>query len=217
MKLKSFGCSFTYGTDLSDCDIPAIGLPSQQTWPALLAQNYNLEYESYAWPGIGNLQILNAVLEQCSFDDPAVYVVNWTWADRFDFIDSETEHWITLRPDGDTKQHQLYYRYFYDQYHTMLTNSTYIKTTIDILKSQNIKFIMTLMDTTLFDPVDPNWQDPRSISFLQKQIKPYITYFDNDTFLNWSRKKGFEISKTLHPLEDAHQSAFELIKSYNLV
>ena len=152
MKLKSFGCSFTYGSDLADCDFPEWGA-SQHTWPALLAKNYNLEYECCAWPGIGNLQIMNSVLEQCSLRDPSVFVINWSWLDRFDFIIPETEHWNTLRPDGDTKQHRLYYKYFYNQYHTMLTNASYIKTTIDILQSQNIQFMMTVMDTTLFDEV----------------------------------------------------------------
>jgi hypothetical protein len=99
----------------------------------------------------------------------------------------------------------------------MLTNASYIKTTADILNSRGIKFIMTLMDTTLFDEINSKWQDPRSISLLQKEIKPYITWFENQTFLNWAKQKGFPISETLHPLEDAHQAAFELIRSYNLV
>ena len=76
---------------------------------------------------------------------------------------------------------------------------------------------MTLMDTTMFDVVDPLWQEPRSVSLLQKEIKPFITNFEELTFLEWSKKKGFPISKTLHPLDEAHQAAFELIKSYNLV
>jgi hypothetical protein len=217
MKLKSFGCSFTYGSDLHDCDIPLWGA-SQYTWPALLAKKHNLEYECYAHPGIGNLQIMHEVLTQASFDDPSIYIVNWTWLDRFDFIDPVKDQiWHTLRPTGDNHEHQLYYQYFYNQYHTMLTNSSYIKTAIDILKLKNIQFIMTLMDTTLFDEVDPGWQDPRSISLLQKEIKPYITWFENKTFLEFSKEKGFPISETLHPLEDAHQAVFELIRSYNLV
>lgn len=212
MVLKSFGCSFTYGSDLRDCDIPDWGA-SQHTWPALLAKSLDLEYKCYAFPGIGNLQIMNSVLEQCSFKDSAVFVINWTWLDRFDFMACDTELWETLRPDGTTKHHHLYYKYFYNQYHTMLTNASYIKTTIDILKSRNIQFIMTLMDTILFDIVDPSWQDPRSITLLQKEIRPYITDFENKTFLEYSKQKGFPISETLHPLEDAHQAAFELVKS----
>jgi hypothetical protein len=220
MKLKSFGCSFTYGSDLHDCLNSLINIPfnaSQFTWPALLANENNLTYECHARSGIGNLQIMHETLTQASLNDPSIYVVNWTWADRFDFLDPLTEQWHTLRPDGNTREHQLYYRYFYNQYYTMLTNASYIKTTADILNSRGIKFIMTLMDTTLFDEINSKWQDPRSISLLQKEIKPYITWFENQTFLNWAKQKGFPISETLHPLEEAHQAAFELVRSYNLV
>jgi hypothetical protein len=155
MKLKSFGCSFTYGSNLSDCDIPVFG-PSQHTWPALLAQSLRIEYECYAYPGIGNLQIYQNVLDQVRLKDSNFFIINWTWLDRFDFIDPVQEHWHTLRPDGNTSEHQLYYKHFYNQYHTMLTNASYISSTISILTQYNIKFIMTIMDETLFDDIDPN-------------------------------------------------------------
>lgn len=212
MVLKSFGCSFTYGSDLADCDIPEWGA-SLSTWPALLAKSLNYDYECYACPGSGNLQIYQAILKEIPLINSTVFVINWTWLDRFDFIDPSNESWDTLRPNGNTHEHQLYYRHFYNQYHTMLTNGSYINSTISLLTKHNIKFIMTLMDTTMFDIVDPSWQDPRSITLLQKEIKPYITNFDGLTFLEWSKQKGFPISETLHPLEAAHQQAFELIKS----
>jgi hypothetical protein len=212
MKLKSFGCSFTYGSDLHDC-IYAPFESSYSTWPALLANSIDAEYSCYAHPGIGNLQIYQTVLDQVILKDSDFFVVNWTWLDRFDYIDPLQEHWNTLRPDSNTPKHQLYYRYFYNQYHTVLTTGSYISSTIGILNQHNIKFIMTLMDETFFEDIDPNWQLPRPVKLLQDNIKNYITKFNNKTFLEFSKEKGFPISKTLHPLEDAHQAAFELIKS----
>lgn len=217
MKLKSFGCSFTYGSDLAGCDIPELGTASRFTWPALLAQSLNAEYECYARPGIGNLQIYNSVLNHVRLTDSDFFIINWTWSDRFDFMDPLSEDWVTLRPDGNNKEHELYYKHFYNQYHSMITNASYINSAIHLLKKHNIKFIMTAMDTVLFDTVDPNWQDPRSISVLQNEIKPYITDFNGQTFLEWSKSNGHKISPTLHPLEEAHRAGFELIKSYNLV
>jgi hypothetical protein len=215
MKLKSFGCSFTYGSDLSDC-LPQFDVEgySKKTWPALLAQSQGLEYECHAYPGIGNLQIMNSVLTQAELCDPAKFIINWTWIDRFDYLDPMNETFLTLRPDGDSPQHQLYYRYFYNQYHTMLTNSAYISSTIAILKSYDIPFLMTIMDKTIIDSVDPGWQDPRPIQVLQKTITPYLNWFEDQTFLDWSYKKGYPISDTLHPLDSAHQAAFELIKNH---
>lgn len=214
MMLKSFGCSFTFGSDLLDCDQHQA---SQQTWPALLAKDLNYDYECYAQPGIGNLQIYHELLSQLPLSDSDMFIINWTWADRFDFIDPLNEMWHTLRPDGDTKEHQLYYKHFYNQYHTMMTNTAYISSAIELLNKYNKKFIMTCIDNVLFDIVNPDWQDPRSITLLQNEIRPHITWFEDQTFLEYSKEKGFPISETLHPLEDAHQAAFELIKSYNLV
>ena len=57
----------------------------------------------------------------------------------------------------------------------------------------------------------------KAIQELQEYIRPHMITFEDQTFLEWSRKKGFPISETLHPLEEAHQAALELIKNYNLV
>jgi hypothetical protein len=211
MKIKSFGCSFTYGSDLHDCDDQPFEA-SQSTWPALLSKSLEAEYECYAHPGIGNLQIYQTVLDQVRLTDSDFFVINWTWLDRFDFIDPLQEHWNTLRPDGETATHKLYYKNFYSQYHTMLTNASYISSTISILNQYNVKFIMTIMDETLFEDINPNWQLPRPIKILQDQIKPCIIKFGDKTFLEFSKEKGFPISENLHPLEDAHQAAFKLIR-----
>jgi hypothetical protein len=85
MKIKSFGCSFIFGTDLAD---ETRGEPyaqsSQLTWPALLAQDLGLEYECHARPGSGNLRILEKILS-ISIQTPATFVIGWTWIDRFDY------------------------------------------------------------------------------------------------------------------------------------
>ncbi len=87
MILKSFGCSFVYGTDLAD-DPNGFGKKpaSQLTWPALLAKHFNWDYQCFAKPGIGNLQILARLLDSLAVDQPAFFVVTWTWIDRFDYI-----------------------------------------------------------------------------------------------------------------------------------
>lgn len=219
MKLKSFGCSFIYGSELhvnlkeNNC----IGFPlSYNTWPSLLANHYQLEFENYAWPGIGNLRILEQVLSQAELTDPAVFVIGWTWLDRFDFFEYGTERWDTLRPGDNSELHKMYYKYFYHQYHTMLNNASYILTAINVLNSKNIPFLMTMMDNTLFDPIDPDWQDSYALRSLQQMIKPYITWFDNTNFLDWSRKNNYSVSKSWHPLDDAHIAAAEyMIKVFD--
>ena len=63
MNLKSFGCSFIYGSELSD-EIPnnTHRHHSKLTWPGQLAQHLNYDYLCYARPGAGNLQIAEQVL-----------------------------------------------------------------------------------------------------------------------------------------------------------
>jgi hypothetical protein len=227
MKLKSFGCSFTFGTDLAD---DGRGEPyaksSQLTWPALLAKDLNYEYNCYARPGSGNLRILETILTQASdFTANDLFVIGWSWIDRFDYTVELTgrDHiydvvglnvWRTIMPvDADNKAH-IYYKELHSEFRDKLTTLINIKIAIDTLKQKNIPFVMTYMDDLMFDT---KWHATSAIVDLQEYILPYMTTFEGNTFLNWSKQKGFPISETLHPLEAAHQAGFELIRSYNLV
>ena len=204
MKLKSFGCSFIFGSDLADCTDRH---HSCLTWPALIAQKLDLTYECHAWPGIGNLQIMHRVLEQISDSEHSVFVINWTWLDRFDYMHPVNESFLTLRPDGDLAEHRLYYKHFYNQYHTVLTNAAWIVSVIAMLQARNIKFVMTCMDSILMETINPNWQDPRSVTLLQNLIGPHLSWFDGKSFLEWSRSKGYPESDSWHPLQQAHEAA----------
>jgi hypothetical protein len=68
---------------------------------------------------------------------------------------------------------------------------------------------MTCIDELLFDQ---QWHTTPAVLELQEYISPYITQFEGQTFLDYTKEKGFPISETLHPLEAAHHAAFELIK-----
>lgn len=222
MILKSFGCSFIYGTDLADDGKGhLIAPPSQLTWPSLLAQNLKYDYKCYARAGSGNLRILEKILNESAQNDPAVFTVGWTWIDRFDYTSEITDRlrqidqvdnevWQTVLPINTDQRSTNYYRDLHSQYRDKLTNLIYIKTAIDLLKQKNIPFIMTYMDNILFET---QWQCPPGVKQLQDYILPYMTTFEGLTFLEYSKEKGFPISKTLHPLEPAHRAAFELIKN----
>jgi len=227
MLLKSFGCSFIFGSELHD---DGSNLDSAQyshfTWPALLAKDLNYKYNCLAQPGIGNLRILESILSQLSDPTPAVYVIGWSWIDRFDYtIPAQgyfnrrdlvsTDLWQTVMPGYTDSNTEFYYRNLHSQLRDKLQSLIYIKTAIDTLNQKNIPFIMTYMDDLL---LETQWHVTPAILDLQDYIHPYVINFDGDNFLEWSRKKGFPIgTQGKHPLEQAHQAAFELIKSYNLV
>lgn len=208
MKLKSFGCSFIFGTDLHDDGRGELrASPSQFTWPSLLSQHLGYEYECFARPGAGNLRILERVLLQAANPEPALFVIGWTWIDRFDYT-SLRDEWKTIMPVDTDAVAEVYYKNLHSQYRDKLTTLISIKTAVDMLKQTNRKFIMTHMDDLIWET---QWHCNPAILSLQNYVRPYFSDFENKTFLDWSRNKGFSISDMLHPLEDAHRSAADLV------
>ena len=210
MKLKSFGCSFIYGSDLSDQITykEFISEPSNSdfTWPALISKKLGLAYECYAWPGTGNFKILCDIVSQASLNDPSIFLINWTWIDRFDFVNS-LERWETLRPSEDSSKSEFYYRHFHSQLKDMVTSVYNVNTAIDFLQEREIPFVMSYMDYNMVQPIDPNWHDPKYLSVMQNKIKKHLIDFQGKNFLDWSKTLGFKISKHWHPLEEAHAEA----------
>jgi hypothetical protein len=217
MKLKSFGCSFIFGSDLADGGVDGYHTASNFTWPALLAQKFGVDYICYAHPGVGNLRILEQVLNQ-SVDADSLFVINWTWIDRYDhtataqyeydhlppFRISDSEAWRTILPADQTSLTKSYYKNLHSQYRDKLTTLCYIRTAIDTLNSLKIPFIMTFMDNLI---LETEWHSTPATLVLQDYVRPYLSTFDEQTFLEWSQHHNFSIGPGMHPLENAHQAA----------
>jgi len=218
MKLKSFGCSFIYGSDLADADRDYLAQPSQSTWPALLAQYLGHEYSCYARPGVGNLQILEQILNQAAGPDNAMFVVSWSWIDRYDCYNPDHkgklwDDWTTITPGDTGDLARVYYRDLHSEYRDKFTSLSYIKLAIDTLNQKGIPFVMTCVDELLFDQ---QWHTTPAVLDLQAKVKHHITQFEDQTFLDYSKEKGFPISQTLHPLEKAHSAAADyMIKVFD--
>jgi hypothetical protein len=212
MKLKSFGCSFFYGTDLSDQvnhDMPPFA-HSDLTWPALIAMDQKLQYECHAYPGSGNLRILCNIISQASLDDLSIFLINWTWIDRFDFVNN-SEQWNTLRPSEDDYVSKTYFKHLHSQIKDMITSIYAVNTAIDFLQQRKIPFVMTYMDHLLLEHIDPDWHDPKYISIMQNKITNFLVDFDGKNFLDWSKDQEFAISETWHPLDRAHRAAADFM------
>lgn len=215
MKLKSFGCSLIFGSDLAD-DGAGTRFPSasQLTWPAHIARRLEMEYFCYARPGSGNLQIMEQVLNQAAINEPAMFVIGWSWIDRFDYYDGNWDGkrslspWKTIMPIDTDDLAKTYYRDLHSEYRDKLVSLTCIKTVIDTLRQKNIPFVMTYMDRLLFDD---RWHITLGVKDLQTYVEPYMTLFEDRTFIEWSRHNQFQISTTMHPLEPAHEAAADVI------
>ena len=215
MILKSFGCSFIFGSELADNGkngLYAIG--SRLTWPALLAKHYNYQYQTHARPGSGNLQILERLMSHFAgpVNDETICVIGWTWIDRFDYCTNQSPWpglpWSTLMPVDTSETAKIYYRNLHSELQDKLVNLVYIKQAIDFLKEKSIPFIMTYMDHLLFDT---RWNSTPAITELQNYVKPYMTAFDGLNFQEFSKKNKYPISNIGHPLEQAHRSAGDYI------
>jgi hypothetical protein len=218
MKLKSFGCSFIYGSDLADEKTrPHEHRASELTWTALMAKQFGLQYECFAKAGCGNLRILERIIQQsCISDKNDLFVIGWSWIDRFDYYDiydSKQYHysnWKTVLPKQETTQSDIYYRNFHAQYKDKFTTLLYIRAAIDTLNQKQIPFIMTNIDNLIFET---EWHVADAVLDLQKYVGPWITSFNNKTFLEWSQENKFPISDANHPLEQAHREAADLISN----
>jgi hypothetical protein len=212
MRLKSFGCSFIFGSELNDAVyVPGNVNSSKNTWPAHLARHLNATYTCFANPGAGNLQILEQVLNQAPNSNSLdLFVVNWTWIDRFDYYSAVPNQnpWQTIMPVDADNIAKVYYRDLHSEYRDKFTSLGYIKLAIDILDQKGIPFIMTYMDNLLFDQ---RWHTTPAVLDLQGYIKPRTTTFEGQTFLDWSRLNGYPETATWHPLESAHQAAGDYV------
>jgi hypothetical protein len=223
MKLKSFGCSFIFGTDLTENDRNlTVTTPSNNTWPALLARHLNYSYKCLARPGAGNLQILEQVLNQVDASTSHdLFVIGWTWIDRFDYYNSDyntqqkqsQSPWTTIMPIDKDSLAVTYYKHLHSEYRDKLVTLTNIKLAIDTLNQKSIPFVMTYMDQLIYDQ---QWHVTPAVKILQEHTLPYMTQFGGLSFLEWSRRHKFTISDTWHPLEQAHSAAADyMIKIFD--
>lgn len=209
MNLHSFGCSFILGSDLAD---QREDFPSFNTWPALVAKNLGHNYHCHAFAGIGNLRILEQILYHAQDPRDKIFVISWTWIDRFDYVSQyqgiyqgmSRQGWHTIVPNDHSDLSQNYYKNLHSQYRDKLTTLIYVDLTIKTLTQQQIPFVMTYLDPLLIE------QDTKVMPVLQgleNQIRPWLFDFDGQGFYDWSRSQGFEISAAWHPLESAHRAA----------
>ena len=204
--LKSFGCSFIYGSELSGTDPYSIVNPSNLTWPALIAKQLGLEYHCYARPGQGNLKIYSDILSNSYQNDNSLYVINWTWIDRFDYVNPQ-EQWKTLRPSETGDVEKFYYQNLHSQITDMILSASLIVSAAEHLNSLGCSFVMSYMDQNLFTAVDPTWHDPRYVQVLQQKLNSILVNFDGMNFVDWSQQHGYPVSDSWHPLEAAHAAA----------
>jgi hypothetical protein len=86
--LVAGGDSFIWGSELSDQN-EDIGNFSRLTYPALLARQYDFDYECSAWPSNANNAISRMTMSKCqqlkSNNEKFSVLITWTFSQRFEF------------------------------------------------------------------------------------------------------------------------------------
>jgi hypothetical protein len=169
----------------------------------LIAKQLNYKYECYAECGIGNLKIADLVLSQLAHDTESLYIVQWTGKNRFDI---KPDNWHTIVPKSSTDLAVTYYKNYYNDYTSSLTNLIYIKSIIELLNSKNVNYIMTYSYDDVLVPDGP------AIELLINSVKPHLISFNGHGMYDWAKINNYPCGARHHPLEEAHQAAADYIK-----
>ena len=173
MILVAAGDSFVWGVDLNDCSSYSGNGYSQQVWPALLANEYQMEYRCIAKSGSSNESIVREVIHQCETNSAdKIVVVQWTFPWRFSFRYAEPINWLDIdlyvhtnrftNPQIELENQRLkklgITEFIYEFYKVLGTTEYWpVYTTLkeiillqSYLKSKNIRYMFTAVDSSIF-------------------------------------------------------------------
>lgn len=216
--INTFGDSFLWGTDLQDIpDLETIDETihySTLTWPALLSKKFGFEYCCYANGGSSNSEIARTIFSDTNLlYKNTLNVIQWTWIDRTEYVDTETNDWQTIRPSEQNDVAENYYKNFHSELQDKWINLNIIVNTLQLLESNNIPYVCHILDQLL---LDQKYHAPEYVKCLQEYLSPRITWFPgHTTFFEWTKLEKFPISESWHPLEQAHEEAAKIMyKTY---
>jgi hypothetical protein len=221
MKLLAGGCSLIYGSEMPDDRLEILGEDgySRLTYPALLAEHYNLEYQCVALPGAGNDTIARRILDTIT-DETSLVIVNWTYKDRFEFHYNDIG-WQSLKNTNTAHLDRVSHlsRSFYSEltdtysWHRYLQEIVCLQT---VLTNKKIPFVFSSADRQIIinDVVHSNgdlelynlidfdrwvfWKNPKN--------------GNTSTFIYWAQQSNYPVGPNLHPLEEAHRQSLDLFK-----
>lgn len=202
----SFGDSFFYGSELSDCTLTR---PSLSTWPALFAKSNNVDYLCLAKPGHSPQYVLRTILDNLHQRD-SLFVIMWPSANRYEYYNKESNNWTQLTPNNSNSDiHKVYYGHVNSLLGDKFNLLSCIYTAVQALTSSNIKFTMSLISDFIYTE---EFFNPEYVNFLKKETQPYVSMFDGFTFTDWAARLNFTHGTNGHPLEDAHDAAYKYLE-----
>lgn len=187
---------------------------SEHTWPALLAKELGSKYKCHAWPGAGNQTVTRKVFEFLDqYTNSDLLVINWTYISRWDYHQNSgtpRNQWKTIRPDSTGEVADFYHKHIHTEPWEKWETIRNIALVSNTLKQHDINFIMTCNDSLAFN------KEHYAINYILNglnEIEDDIIWFEGQGFYDWSVSNNYPLGKKNgHPLELAHQRAFEYIR-----
>ncbi len=131
--LVTFGCSFTYGSGLSDCiteDGSHGPIASEQAWPSILGKLTGMKVDNASACGSSNVRITKAVVDYPKYTKQTVVVIFWTNPDRETIYTDRGEEKLHMLPrfadrhmprsfwfDKDKNNFKKTVKTYYEDYH----------------------------------------------------------------------------------------------------
>lgn len=139
-RLVTFGCSYTYGLHLPDCnDQKGESPPSLYAWPNILKNTLGFSsLDNKGFPGASNYFILNNLLNY-NFKKKSFVVILWTHFGRYTKYPNE-ENWINFNVNDDKSKTMFNFLKVVPEYHLYKINSDCINYAYYYLKYKNIPF-----------------------------------------------------------------------------
>jgi len=222
MILVAAGDSFIWGSELADSLHGGPNGYSRNTFPALLAKEYGIEYVCAAYPGLANNAISRKVISVCNKD--TILLVNWTYPQRAEFRFGK--EWISINSWHTVQKHfsEEYFKYVgnneYYEIYSILKEILFLQQYCEINK---IPYIFLTADNHFYQHENYFRNQDQDIDNLYNQIIWSNWYWFppgteiNETqaprgFYQWATENKYNMGLQGHPLEDAHKDAANLIK-----
>lgn len=158
-RVIAFGCSNTFGQALPDIH-PENRVPSKFAWPALLANNLNMECYNLGIPGASNTLIMDTIM-MFPFNTKDIVVVCWSFSDRLHLLDANIKSYHKAHhnieeivPWNKSRRTKNYYRYIYSEQHHIQMTTHFVKYVDLYLREKQIKtFFQFSCEDNYFNPL----------------------------------------------------------------
>jgi len=188
--LHAFGDSFTYGYDLSDCDVNGLPTHSSLTYSALSAKNLGLDYKCHAIGGSSNNGILRQI-KLANIKQEDTCLIMWTFSVRYAFMLAGEKGWHTIEKDED--------RWWWDNV-DQEPGQCLDRSLDSILAAQTILESIGCNYTFLCNNIE-----------LQDEIQYNNKWLDKSKWL-FLPKDHEMINSKGHPFDDVHRDVFNILK-----